>query len=77
MADCIIAMKSMTFAEKGKRAASSAGIFSEIVSIDPSVTKRGCAYGLTIPCSEVNRLVSVFEKRHVQYGEILGNGYYN
>ena len=75
MADCIIAMKSMTFAEKAKRTASSIGIDTEIVSIDPSVTRRGCAYGLTLSCRETDRLISVLEKKHIQYGEILGDRY--
>ena len=75
MADCIIAMKSMTFAEKAKRAASSIGIDTEIVGIDPSVTKRGCAYGLTLSCRETDRLIAALEKKHIQYGEVLGDGY--
>jgi len=75
MAECIITMKSMTYAEKAKRTALGAGIRGEIVSIDPSVTKRGCAYGLSLPCREAARLLPVLEKKGIRYGEVLGDGY--
>ncbi len=74
MADCILAMQSMTYAEKAKRAAASLAIRCEIVSIDPSVTRRGCAYGLTFPCREAERLLASLDKKRIPYGDVLGRG---
>ncbi|MBE6599160.1 MAG: DUF3343 domain-containing protein [Ruminococcaceae bacterium] len=76
MADCIITMKSMTLAEKAKRAASAVGISARIVNIDPAVTKRGCAYGLTLSCGEAERLRGVLERKHIPYGELMGSGFF-
>ncbi len=75
MAECMIAMKSVTYAEKARRTASTLGIAADIVSIDPSVTKRGCAYGLTLSCRETERLIAAMEKRGIPYGEVMGKGY--
>jgi len=76
MTDCILAMKSMTYAEKAKRVAQSMGLDAEVVSIDPSVTKRGCAFGLTVPCAKTADLCTFLDKKRVPYGEILGDGHY-
>ena len=75
MAECIIAMKSMTYGEKAKRAAQNLGIRGQIVSIDPSVTKKGCAYGFSLPCSDVEELLSVLDKKGIRYGEVIGSRY--
>ncbi len=76
MSECIIAMKSVTYAEKAKRAARSAGIGGQIVSLDPSVTARGCAYGISLPCREVRSLLSLLDQKKIPYGEVLGDDYY-
>lgn len=71
---CLLAMKSMTYAEKAKRAAASLGISVEIVNIDPSITRRGCAFGLTLPCQSVPSLTALLDKQRVPYGDVLGDG---
>ena len=45
----IAAIGSMTAAIKAQRALASAGITAEIVSLSPSETRRGCAYGIEYP----------------------------
>ena len=72
MSECIITMKSATYAEKAKKAARSAGIGGQIVSIDPSITKRGCAYGLSLDCSVVQDLIRLLERKKIPYGAVLG-----
>ena len=42
----VAAIGSMTGAIKAKRALEAKGIACEIVSLEPSATKRGCAYGV-------------------------------
>ena len=53
MAECVIAMKSQTAAERARRAAAFERIYADVVSIDPSVTRRGCSLGIKLSCSEV------------------------
>ena len=72
MSECIITMKSVTYAEKAKRAAHSAGLQGQIVSIDPSITKRGCAYGISLPCRDAADLIRLLDRKKIPYGEMLG-----
>lgn len=68
---CIIAMRSQTYASRGKRTLAKCGISAEIVSIDPSLTQHGCAYGLEIygDCQAARTCLS---SHHVPFGDILG-----
>lgn len=70
---CISAKKSMTHAVKAKRVLSAAGIRCEIVNIDSSVTKRGCAYGVSFPCEMTEKVQSILRRYDLDYGEIIGN----
>ena len=69
---CIVAMKSQTAAERARRAAMSEKIYANIVSIDPSVTRHGCSVGISVPCSEVERLKRIFTARGIRYGDVIG-----
>ena len=69
---CIIAMRSATFAEKSLRLLKSAGISCEKVSVDPSFTGRGCAFGISLPCRDVDAAKNVLDSRHVTYGDVIG-----
>ena len=62
----------MTHAVKARRVLAASGIQCEIVNIDSSVTKRGCAYGVTFPCEMKNRVQSVLRRYDLDYGEIIG-----
>ena len=72
MNECIIAMKSQTLTQRALRALAGVGIRGEPVSIDPSVTKHGCGYGITIPCREVERALQLLDRKHIAHGEIIG-----
>lgn len=74
MADCVIAMKSHTTAEKARRLASSEKIHAEIVSIDPSLTKHGCSMGIRLDCEDVRRLTELLDRRNIAHGDIIGRG---
>ncbi len=69
---CIAAMKSMTMAQKGRTAALSAGIDCEIVSLDPMLTEKGCAFGLSFPCARQVELERIFNAKKIAHGEIFG-----
>ncbi len=69
---CISAKRSMTHAVKARRVLSSAGIPCEIVSLESSVTKRGCAYGVSFPCGMTDAVQKILQKYGLDYGEIIG-----
>jgi len=72
MADCIIALKNQTLAERARRAALMDRIEAEVVSVDPSVTRRGCSVGLKIPCEAVEKMKKILDKRKIVYGDVIG-----
>ena len=74
MAECVISVKSHTVAERVRRLAAAERIRSEIVSVDPKLTKRGCSVGLRLPCDDVAALKRILEKRRITYGDIFGGG---
>lgn len=72
MADCILAMKTQTEAEKARRAAVHERITAEIVHIDPSVTRRGCSIGIRFPCEKTEKLRSILDHYSISYGDLIG-----
>lgn len=72
MGECIIPMRSRTEAEKGRRAAVRAGIPTETVSVDPSLTRHGCSVGLRVACMNVHALESVLDRNGIRHGDIMG-----
>ncbi len=74
MAECVISVKSNTVAERVRRLAAAERIRSEIVSVDPKLTKRGCSVGLRLSCEDVAALKRILEKRKITYGDIFGGG---
>lgn len=65
-------METMTLALKAKRLLDSRGIYCEIVSIDPSVTKKGCAFAVKLDCNRVMHATAMLGERRINYGEIIG-----
>ena len=70
---CIASMKTMTAAIKGQRALSGAGIRAQIVSLDRTLTKNGCAYGLSYPCEKSREVERILNINKIAYGELMGN----
>ena len=69
---CVATMKSMTYAMKTKRLLENAGIGAEIVNLDPSLTKRGCAYGVSFQKGREEEVKRLLRTRGIEYGRILG-----
>ena len=70
---CIVSLKSITIATKGKKALEKSNIYSEIVKLDPKMTKKGCSYGLRFDCLYLNYLEDVFSKNKIKYSEIFND----
>ena len=62
----------MTHAIKARRVLSASGIKCDIVNLDSNVTKRGCAYGVSFPCSMTDKVQSILRRYEHDYGEIIG-----
>lgn len=45
---------------------------AEIVSIDPSFTKRGCSVGVKVRCDKIDTLTELLDKKKISYGDIIG-----
>ncbi|MFA6948421.1 MAG: putative Se/S carrier-like protein [Eubacteriales bacterium] len=69
---CTISQSSITYAVKARDALADAALPSRIVKLDPSRTRRGCAYGLEIDCRMVNSAVGILDRRGISYSEIVG-----
>lgn len=69
---CIASMKTMTAALRGQRLLLGAGIESQIVSLDKSLTQNGCAYGLSYPCKRSREVEKVLNTHKVAYGVLMG-----
>lgn len=70
--NCIIAMRSQTYASRGKKVLSQCGIHAAIVSIDPALTRHGCSFGLEILSKNCSSATECLTAHHVPYGDVLG-----
>ena len=68
---CIAALRSMTYAIKGKNALNEQYIDCEIVRLDPKMTTKGCAYGLKFNCVNLHAVQSVLANKSIKYSEII------
>lgn len=68
---CIAALKSMTHAIKAKKALEDNYIGAEIVKLEPTMTKKGCAYGVSFNCINFDPAIDAFKKWSVKYTEII------
>lgn len=67
---CTAAVPSLTLCVKAQRLLALSFISADIVRLDPSMTQRGCAYGIEFPCDrkkEVRALLSKADLRVTQY----------
>ena len=67
-------MKTMTLAMRGKSALDARGILAEIVSLDPSLTQRGCAYGLRFSAQTRDEALRCLSEKKIPWGTVLGGG---
>ena len=68
---CAVALRSMTHAIKAKKALSESYIDSEIIKLEPSMTKKGCSYGVSFNCVNLNSAYEAFKKMSIKYTELI------
>ena len=72
---CVVTMKSMTDALRAKSALQAKGIRADVIHLDPSVTARGCAYGVSFACRETDSIKRIWDAKGIEYGEWIGSGW--
>ena len=74
MKKCIAALNSITLAMKAQDALTRGAVFSKIVKLDSDMTKKGCAYGLEIPCGQLSSAKTIFANQKIKIREYAENG---
>lgn len=69
---CIATSRSMTDALRAMKAMEAKGIRCQIVNLDSTVTKNGCAYGVSFNCADESKARRVLDGGRIPYGKIIG-----
>ena len=69
---CILTMKTVTQAMKACALLRTRDISCETVSLDPSLSSRGCAYGIGFPDSKKEEVLRLLASRNIPWGEQIG-----
>ena len=68
---CIATIPSINICIKAQKALADNKIFCKIISIDPKLTKRGCAYGIEFSCSEEKNVKSILRRMGIYPSQFL------
>lgn len=71
---CIAATSSMTLALRAERLLTYAGISSEIVSLLPEESRRGCAYGISYHCDSDRGVRAILRNARLPVSQYLKRG---
>jgi len=74
MKNCTAAIGSLTLAMKAHSALAGAGLDGRIVKLDPSMTRRGCAYGIEYPCENHKAVRSAFNTAKISVSSYIKGG---
>lgn len=64
--DCIASFSSQTYAIKAQRALALNSIPSRVIKLDGEKSKKGCSYGVEIPCSLLENSKIIFERSRIK-----------
>lgn len=70
---CIATIPSLNICIKAQKVLAENAIFCKIVSIDPRLTKRGCAYGIEFSCSEERNVKSILRRAGIHTSQIISS----
>lgn len=70
---CILTMKSVTHAFRAKSALAARGISADVVSLDPKLTEKGCAYGIRFSCAASAAVERTLTEKALPFGVLMGN----
>lgn len=71
---CTAATSSLTFCMKAQRLLADSGIRSTIVKLDPSMSRRGCAYGIEFDCDSRQEARSILSRSGIRITQYIDSG---
>ena len=74
MKSCTAAIGSLTLAMKAKSALDEVGLYGKIVKLDPTMTRRGCAYGIEYDCENHKSVRSAFNTAKISVSSYIKGG---
>lgn len=74
MKTCIATIPSLNICIKAQKSLAASGIFARIVSIDPKLTLRGCAYGIEFSCAEERTVKAILRRAGISFSQIISSG---
>lgn len=67
----MIAMSSLTYALRGEELLKGGGIVVRVIKLPQGSTKKGCAYGLVLPCALASEALTRLERAGIRHGDLL------
>lgn len=73
MKTCIATIPSLNICIKAQKSLLNNGIYSKIVSLDPQLTRRGCAYGVEFPCTEEKTVRQILRRAGIGVSQFISS----
>jgi len=71
MSECVIALSSVTYAMKGENLLRRGGIAARQVRLEPRATRRGCAFGVAVPCDKRRTATELLRAAGIPFSQLL------
>lgn len=71
MKTTIAAINSMNICIHAHKILAENGYYSKIISLDPALTKKGCAYGLEFSASEEGKIKNILRHANVPVSQFI------
>ncbi len=75
MSKCLLTFRSQTLASKAAKTLGKSGKNVSVVSVDPSVTSKGCGWGIESECNGMDEIERILKQKGITYGEWLSGGF--
>ncbi|MBE6573951.1 MAG: DUF3343 domain-containing protein [Ruminococcaceae bacterium] len=72
---CILALPSVTYAMRASELLKKYNISSRVISLEPYMTKKGCANGIELDCRVMSRARSILMDNNIPVSEATGGVY--
>ena len=70
---CIATLISLNLSIKAQKVLAREGIYATVVSLDPSVTPKGCAYGIKFSCNDQKYIKALLKREKIHPSQYLNN----
>lgn len=68
--DYLITFRSITYAQRGQKALSTAGIAAHLRRTPRELSSRGCGYCLMVGQEDARRAAEVLQQQNIAYGKV-------